>query len=516
MWFLIFLKDFVSVPAFLVGIFVLIGALIQRKKVSQTIISVFKVIIGFLILGGGAGVLVGSLQKFQPLFQETYSLNGIIPNNDAFAGILANALPAIATLGSLIMVVGMIANILLALLSRLKYVFLSGHVLYYTSLALAATLYAVGLDFQNNAGDFAIALIIGALVLAAYMVISPAVNQRYMRQIIGTNEIGMGHTGGFGYAMSGLIGEVIYKIKKGKVLSTEQIKFPQSLYFFRNTMVSISLTIFIFYMIAFLPAGIMYEMGKFHQTIDGTTSIIAGKENVVNILSSSNWLVTMFVQAFTFTAGVEIILAGVRLFIGELVPMFKGISEKLIKNSKAAVDCPVVFPYAPNAVIIGFLSSFAGGIVAMFITIAIDHSSAAAAVILPGLVPHFFLGATSGVFGNVKGGIWGAIIGSFVMGIFITFIPIIFIAGSWVPASNSALDTLAKAQESDVNLNSLNWGDTDYIIAAFPGLLGKINKYVALVGAIILYLGLVMDGIFAKFIPSWPGNKNNHKQVAKV
>ncbi|PPJ44568.1 PTS ascorbate transporter subunit IIC, partial [Rhizobium sp. KAs_5_22] len=57
----------------------------------------------------------------------------------------------------------------------------------------------------------------------------------------------------------------------------------------------------------------------------------------------------MIVQAFTFTAGVEIILAGVRLFVGELVPMFKGISDKLIKNARVAVDCPVVFPYAPNA-----------------------------------------------------------------------------------------------------------------------------------------------------------------------
>lgn len=137
----------------------------------------------------------------------------------------------------------------------------------------------------------------------------------------------------------------------------------------------------------------------------------------------------MIVQAFTFTAGVEIVLSGVRLFIGELVPMYKGIADKLIKNSKAAVDCPVVFPYAPNAVLIGFIASFAGGLIGMAISIGMHSGGAIAAVILPGLVPHFFLGATSGVFGNVKGGFIGAIVGPFIHGLIITFIPIIFLAG---------------------------------------------------------------------------------------
>ena len=137
----------------------------------------------------------------------------------------------------------------------------------------------------------------------------------------------------------------------------------------------------------------------------------------------------MIVAAFTFTAGVETILMGVRLFIGELVPMFKGISDKLIKGSKAAVDCPVVFPYAPNAVLIGFIASFFGGLIGMAITIGMHAGAGFAAVILPGLIPHFFLGATSGVFGNVKGGFIGAMVGPFIMGIIITFVPVIFIAG---------------------------------------------------------------------------------------
>ena len=69
----------------------------------------------------------------------------------------------------------------------------------------------------------------------------------------------------------------------------------------------------------------------------------------------------------TFAAGVFIILTGVRLILAEIVPAFKGISEKLVPNSKPALDCPIVFPYAQNAVLIGFFVSFITGVIGMFI-----------------------------------------------------------------------------------------------------------------------------------------------------
>ena len=71
-------------------------------------------------------------------------------------------------------------------------------------------------------------------------------------------------------------------------------------------------------------------------------------------------------QSITFAAGVYIILQGVRMVIAEIVPAFKGISDKLVPNARPALDCPVVFPYAPNAVLVGFLSSFAAGLIGMF------------------------------------------------------------------------------------------------------------------------------------------------------
>ena len=45
-------------------------------------------------------------------------------------------------------------------------------------------------------------------------------------------------------------------------------------------------------------------------------------------------------------------------------------------------------------------------------------------VILPGVVPHFFCGATAGVIGNASGGVRGATIGAFLQGILISFLPV--------------------------------------------------------------------------------------------
>jgi PTS system ascorbate-specific IIC component len=113
-------------------------------------------------------------------------------------------------------------------------------------------------------------------------------------------------------------------------------------------------------------------------------------------------------------------LAGVRLILAEIIPAFKGIAERIVPEAKPALDCPVVFPYAPNAVLIGFLSSFLGGIIGMALLIALN-----APVILPGVVPHFFCGATAGVFGNATGGKRGAFWGALAHGILITFLPVL-------------------------------------------------------------------------------------------
>ncbi|MFR6666839.1 MAG: PTS transporter subunit IIC, partial [Thomasclavelia spiroformis] len=72
-----------------------------------------------------------------------------------------------------------------------------------------------------------------------------------------------------------------------------------------------------------------------------------------------------------FTAGILILLQGVRMFLGELVPAFKGISDKLVPGAIPALDVPALFGYAPNSLMIGFITSVIGMIIAMVVSSAV-------------------------------------------------------------------------------------------------------------------------------------------------
>lgn len=134
----------------------------------------------------------------------------------------------------------------------------------------------------------------------------------------------------------------------------------------------------------------------------------------------TNFLVFSLIQAGTFAAGVFVILSGVRLVLAEIVPAFKGISTKLVPNAKPALDVPIIFTYAPNAVLIGFFSSFLGGIASMVAMIFFRRSNYSSGR----SSPLFFTGAAAGVFGNATGGFKGSVAGAFVNGIIISFLPV--------------------------------------------------------------------------------------------
>lgn len=487
-WFLSFFKDFIGTPAILIGLFAMLGAILLRKKANEIIMSFFKTAAGFLIIGGGATVLVAALSNFQVLFQDLFKIKGLIPNNDAFAGALFKEAPAIAQLGSIIMILAMVLNVALAFSSRFKYIYLSGHVLFYMSIMLAGVM-TIGANFDlSNPADYTIALISSGLIMAIYMVFSCAVTKKYVQRITNQDSISMAHTGNFGYFLSGLIGDGIGKLKKGKIKSTEDINFPKWLLFFRNTFVSMAITMLIVFLVVYVPEGIMYNLGIKELEQNADKSFV--NQTLAALFGPSfktNWLVVGILDAFTFAAGVEILLYGVRMAIGELIPCFKGISDKLVKDSKAGLDCPIVFPYAPNAVLIGFLSSLVAGIIGIGITVGLNLANILIPVIIPGIVAHFFLGATSGVFGNIKGGIWGAIVGSFVHGIIITLVPVIFAVANWVPLGQ------------DGNPLSLGWGDTDYLLGVFPGIIALIPNRIAVKVLLILvpaivFIALSIDG----------------------
>ena len=415
-----FIINILSTPAILVGLLACLGLALQGKPIEDIIKGTLKTIVGFLVLGAGAGFLLSSsLNAFGQVFNYAFTMQGVVPNNEA---VVADALKNFGVSSAIIMAVGMVLNIVLARFSRMRYIFLTGHHTLYMACMIAVIL--------GGAGHLEgwMLYLAGGCLLAFIMVLSPAYCQVTFRKVTGSNAVALGHLGGLGYWAAGMVGRLFANDPKRQ--STEEINFPKRLIFLRDTTVSIGLTMaFLFIVVTGIAVGrglLVEGPALFAADPAAFQAQFGALKDLMNIGSETkvNWFVWALTGGLSFAGGVYIILSGVRLIIGEIVPAFKGIADKLVPGAKPALDCPVAFTYAPNAVTIGFLSSFVGGIVGLFVLGGIN-AALPVALILPGVVPHFFCGATAGVFGNAEGGIKGCVAGAFVHGLLITFLPAI-------------------------------------------------------------------------------------------
>lgn len=202
---------------------------------------------------------------------------------------------------------------------------------------------------------------------------------------------------------------------------------PKGLEFLRDSNVITALTM-----------GLLFCVGAVILLINGGT----GAEKIIANSGDQNFIIYSIIQSFTFAAGIAVVLLGVKMFIGEMVPAFNGIATKLVPGAKPALDCPVVFPYAPNAVILGFLGAFAGALIWL---VVLGYS--VAYVFVPTMIVLFFHGATAGVFGNSTGGVRGALIGGFITATIVSwgqYIMVTFLIGSTIP------DTAMWAADTDM------------------------------------------------------------------
>ena len=375
--------DLLGTSSILVGFIAMLGLILQKKSWDKVAIGTIKTIVGFVIFSAGSSLATSSLNSFQTLFTKAFNLEGVLPLAEAVTALAQNKFGSIV---ALIMVAGFIANLIVARFTPLKYIFLTGqHNLY-----LAALLTVI---FKANGVSDGLTIFLGAIILGVSAALFPAIAQKGMRKITGEDELAMGHYVTIAYAISSFIGSKVGNPED----STEKLKLPSWLMIFKDYIVSVTLSVAVFYYIS---------------------AFIAGKENVEALSGGVSWILFPFLQSLSFAASLFIIITGVRMVLGEIVSAFVGISEKLIPNAKPALDCPVVFQYAPTATVLGFLSAYIGGLICIPIFVLLKTP-----VIIPVAVPYFFIGATAGVFGNASGGWKGAIVGGFITGILIAVGP---------------------------------------------------------------------------------------------
>lgn len=397
-----------------IALIAMLGLLLQRKSSGQVISGTLKTLLGFQVLSAGSSIIVGSLTYFGEIFTEGFNMQGVIPSIESINGQAMNDLGLGRDIALTFLAI-FIFNILIARFTKWKYIFLTGQAILWMATMTTVFGYFAGLR------GFVL-ILVGGFVGGVFAVAMPAIAQPIIRKVTGSDDIALGHFCTIGYMFEAGVAWLFGERGENKK-SIEDIKLPTAFEFLQDTYLSV--------MVVMVPLYVV-------------TAFFAGENFASQLSGNQNYIMFAFLQAIQFVVGVYVLLAGVRLLLGEIVPAFRGIAMKLVPDAKPALDCPVFFPYSPNAVILGFITTTIGTIIAMFVLPVFGF-----AMILPGMLTNFFAGGTAGIFGNAVGGRRGAIIGGIAHGFFITLLPALLITifnqMGFINATATDVDTVAAA-----------------------------------------------------------------------
>ncbi|WP_282929134.1 PTS ascorbate transporter subunit IIC [Anaerococcus sp. Marseille-Q7828] len=362
-------------PPVLLGLIALIGLLLQKKSASDIIKGSLMAAFGMIILDTGVGMLVGTISPINEAFSQ--AINGSVGEG-------LNDITFTANFGGevgLAMFIGLVIHLLIAKFTPIKTIFLTGHMIWWFPFIFVAAGVEAGLKGT--------ALIASAAILSAlYWSIMPWVLRKYVFDVTGDESFTLGHPTGVLSLIAGSIARAVGDKSK----STEDIDFPKNLSFFREVPITGGIVMMLIWIIIGL---------------------------IIPSLTENNLIFESLNQGLKFGAGLLIMLQGVRMLINQIVPAFQGISEKIVPNAIPAFDCPVIFNYKPNAVIIGFITSMVVSTVTLIVVnkLGIFHT-----FLLPLVITCFFECGAAAVIAEGQGGMKGCIIGTAVSSIVMIFV----------------------------------------------------------------------------------------------
>ena len=239
-----FLLNIMKTPAIVLGLVALIGLLLQKKNVGQVFSGTVKTALGMLVLSAGSSLIVSEISPFVDLFSLVFHLEGFATSSEAVVGAMQNAVPVIASTSAIIMAVGFLVNVVIARFSPLKYIFLTGHMMWILSVAIAGSLYAA--SFSET-----MIMVVGSVLQGVLMVVLPAIGQPTVRKVTGSDHFAIAHLTMLGTVPAAYVGGWLGDKNK----NAEDIKLPESLEFFKDTSMSVSIVMGVFYLLVVILAG---------------------------------------------------------------------------------------------------------------------------------------------------------------------------------------------------------------------------------------------------------------------
>jgi len=367
-------------PTFMLGLVALIGFLLLKKSFSEVITGTVKTMAGTLILFTAVDVLSAVITPISELFGMVYTLEGQASGADWTTFLGTFGLQIV-----LVMVFGFLVNLVLARITKWKYVFLTGHIMFWNAFMVVAALADGG---KINGITL---IIIGSLIQGFLSTLLPAIIAPFVFKLTGKKDFTIGHT----TTTISVIGALLGKWFGDPSKSTEDLDLPEGWSFIKSMTVSTSLVMLLIYLVMGFIVGV-------------PNAAVAYTGGVVWM-----WYLWIIMQAILFGGGLVILLTGVRMMLGEIVPSFHGIARKVVPEAVPALDCPMVFPYGQNALMIGFPIAM----IASLITLVIFGLAGYPYLLLPLVVAAFFDVGPAAVLANATGGRRGVVIASVVGGI---------------------------------------------------------------------------------------------------
>lgn len=365
-----------------------VGLIVQRKTIVEVLQGSAKTAIGVVVLTQGNGIIISAILGLSAAF------NALNPTTaGAVTEIGSSAFGAMfGTQIGIVMMIAFALNVLVARFTKWKTIFLTGHMLYWFPFVFLAAGYDAGLRDT-------ILLVVATVFTALYMIIMPNLLQPFVRKVTGDDSFAIGHPTAGLSIISGFLGQMFGDKSK----STESLNFPKGLAFLKEISITGGIVVALTYVVMTV---LMYMNG-----IDGAA--------VFGLASGSKIFSHILLMAFTFGAGLTVLLLGVRMVIAEIVPAFKGFSDKIVPGAIPALDCPMLFAYAPNALIIGFITAMITSVITIVLTSSLGIFQT---IVLPLTITAFFELGTAAIIGNATGGVKGAILGSAVGGVIMVFL----------------------------------------------------------------------------------------------